>query len=111
MQLEDVVEQFVEEGLDDHVGLWQLVRAVREDLGVNDSDGVRSVTLGLVRTLLSERRLQAGFPARDGRGFQPWPLSLDQSISRIGSEWDALGRDPTIGEVVWFNTPEGVTAR
>jgi hypothetical protein len=105
MQAADIVEMFVEEGLTDHVGLWQVVGAVRDDLGVNGPDAVRESALGLIRLMLIEGGMQAGFPAPDGRGFQPWPVSADQAIRRIEQEWIALGRDPNIGEVVWFNNP------
>jgi hypothetical protein len=105
MLLDEVVERFVEEGRDDHVGLWQLVRAVREDLGLRDPVEVRAATLDLVRVLLAEHGIEAGFPAPDGRGFLPWSSRPDETIDRIARGWDALGRDPNIGEIVWFNTP------
>jgi hypothetical protein len=102
---EDLLAGFVDEGLDDHVGLWEVVRAVREDLGVSDPAAVRDATLRLVRVLLTEQGLEAGFPTPDGRGFRAWPLDAEESIGRIEREWDLLGRSPSIGEVVWFNNP------
>jgi hypothetical protein len=50
--------------------------------------------------------VQAGFPTPDGRGFEPWSLGPNAGIDRINSEWNALGREPKIGEVVWFNTTQ-----
>ena len=62
----------------------------------------------LVADLLESGQVLAGFPAADGRGFQSWELSPMQTIERINSEWDKLGREPNIGDVVWFTARETV---
>jgi hypothetical protein len=111
MYAEEVLERFVEEGRDDHVGLWQIVRAVREDLKVHEECDVRRTTLALVGQLLGRYGMSAGVPAADGRGFLPWTLSADESLQRIETEWLALGRDPDLWEVVWFDTPGIKSAR
>jgi hypothetical protein len=37
-----------------------------------------------------------------------WNLSAEQAIERIRREWDQLGGEPTIGDIVWFvSTTEG----
>ena len=105
MQPEDVLESLVEECREVHVGLWRIVKAVRLDLGFTAPEEVRAAALGLVRTLLCERGIRAGFPAADGRNFLPWELAADQALSRIDEEWRALGRDPNIGEIAWFTSP------
>jgi len=106
MKLNDVVLDFVEESHDDHVGLWEIVRAVREDLGVSDNAEVRRLTLEVVASLLREHGLVAGKPTPDWRGFVPWPLSPEEAERRIEEEWAALGRDPNLWEIVWFDTPQ-----
>lgn len=106
MLAEELLEDLVEEGREDHIGLWEIVRAVREDLEVSDTAEVRQVALQLITTLLQRGSMQAGFPTPDGRGFIPWKSGHDETIDRIGRGWDLLGRDPTIGEIVWFNTPD-----
>jgi hypothetical protein len=107
MLAEEVLDRFVEEGREDHVGLWQIVRAVREDLGVSDADEVRRVTLELVGALLRERGMIAGRPSLDWRGFIPWQLAPEAAVRRIEEEWLALGRDPNLWEIVWFDTLQG----
>lgn len=91
---------------DDHVGLWTLIKCVRLDLGVTDPAEVRRVTLELVVEFLESGLVQAGFPTADGRGFKRWDLSPEQVVARIEHEWDALGREPNIGDIVWFTTTE-----
>jgi hypothetical protein len=106
MTLGDILESLSEECRADHVGLWEIVNAVRFDLGSTNPVETRAMTLRLVRRLLQERSMQVGFPAPDGRHFVPWDLSIDQAVSRIDKEWSALGREPNIGEVAWFTSAQ-----
>src|SRR5437899_3466058 len=106
MTLDDVLESLAEECHTDHVGLWEIVDAVRFDLGSTNAFEIRALTLRLVRSLLSERGMQVGHPAPDGRHFVPWDLPPDQAVNRIEKEWSALGREPNIGEVAWFTSAE-----
>ena len=106
MTPDDVLESLAEECRTDHVGLWEIVDAVRFDLGSTKTSETRALTLRLVRRLLSERGMQVGYPAPDGRNFVAWDLPPDQAISRIDKEWSALGRDPNIGELAWFTSAE-----
>lgn len=106
MTPDDVLESLAEECDVDHVGLWEIVDAVRCDLGSTNAPETRALTLRLVRSLLSEPGMQVGHPAPDGRHFVSWDLSPDDAVSRIEKEWSALGREPTIGEVAWFTSAQ-----
>src|SRR5262245_23757225 len=102
----EVFETLAEECHADHVGLWEIVDAVRSDLGSTNAFEIRALTLRLVRSLLIEGGMQVGYPAPDGRHFVSWNLPPDQAVSRIENEWSALGREPNIGEVAWFTSAE-----
>jgi hypothetical protein len=104
MTPDDVLDSLAEECQTDHLGLWEIVDAVRLDLGTTTAPEVRAVTLRLVHRLLSERQMQVGHPAPDGRHFISWGLSPDQAVSRIEKEWSNLGREPNIGELAWFTS-------
>jgi hypothetical protein len=106
MTPDEVLESLVEECHTDHVGLWEIVNAVQYDLGSADPIETRMLTLRLVRSLLFERGMQVGHPAPDGRHFVSWDLPPDQAVSRIEKEWTALGREPNIGDVAWFTSPD-----
>jgi hypothetical protein len=106
MRREEVLEDLVEEGREDFVGLWEVIRYVREDLEVEDDAEVRRVTLGLAEEMLKRHGMLAGVPSRDWGDFLAWDLPPDQVIRRIEAEWLALGRDPSLWEVVWFIAPE-----
>lgn len=102
MTSNDVLESLAEECHRDHVGLWEIVNAVRFDLGSTSPVETRALTLRLVRSLMHERGIQVGHPTPDGRSFVPWNLPADLALRRIEAEWSALGREPDIGEVAWF---------
>lgn len=105
VNLRKLEEEFLVEAGQDYVGLWQLVGAVRRKLQVSEPSEVRRLTLLLVRDLLASG-LQAVALTSDG-GCVPWLKNDVQSvINRIEREWSALGREPNIGEIVWFNLPD-----
>ena len=103
MSEHDIVEQFVAECEEDHVGLWRLVRAVQEDLAVGEPEQVRAATLKLVHALLEQPGMQIGIPAPDGISFVPWNVNPDVAANEVGKRWLELGRNPDIGEIAWFN--------
>jgi len=112
MEYQDVLESLIEECEDDHVGLWAILWPVEVEMGVKEpAAAARATTMRLVRALLVEHGMLAGFPTEDGRGFTPWNLSPDEVIRRIDEEWTALGREPDIGDIVWFTVPNRATPR
>jgi hypothetical protein len=95
-------EELLRECAEDHVGLWSIVRLYREgSQGPHTMEGI----LRELEDLLTKGVLQVGFPAKDGRFFDPWSSQPIESVARIRREWLALGRDPDIGEIAWFTTP------
>lgn len=63
------------------------------------------MTLALLMKLLNEGLVKAGMPDAKGN-FESWRDSSDEIIRRIETEWDRLGKQPGIGDVVWFTTTE-----
>jgi hypothetical protein len=116
IDVEPVKRQVLREGTEDYVGLWSIIWQIRYILnhaqypthGEDRADPmqVRRHTLALVQELLDQGLVKAGTPTPDGKGFKPWPLEPHDVVGRIQSEWDALGREPNIGEVVWFTATE-----
>jgi hypothetical protein len=104
--LDSVQERVLSELREDHVGLWLIARKVRQSLGHPSAVEVQAETLQLVRRLLDARNAAAGFPTADGVGFRPWKLTPAAAVKRIKQSWDQLGREPNIGEVVWFSKPK-----
>jgi hypothetical protein len=103
MQLNDhQIRELVEESKADEVGLWFIVAKVRDELGISEPQSVRAVVMDTVQRLLDSGEVIAGYYQRDGSGVAAWNLDTATVLTRINTEWDHLGRDPNIGEVVVF---------
>jgi hypothetical protein len=67
--------------------------------------GIRDKTLMIVKDLLEEGLILAGFPG-DVR-FEEWSVNIEQTLGKIAREWDEIrekGLEPGIGDIVWFDT-------
>jgi hypothetical protein len=106
MKLNKVHRQLLKLCSDDYVGLWFAMTPIEDTSKGADPMEVRSKTIRILYELLREGLIQAGFPTTDGRDFEPWSISVDEAIECINREWDALGREPSIGDIVWFATTE-----
>jgi hypothetical protein len=96
--LDKHIQGWILEASRDVIGLWNLCRAARQDFGAKKSEQVKKLVLTFVRELLANG-LQA-INVGDGR---PWPDQRpDNVVERISREWDALGREPNVPDIVWF---------
>ena len=110
--LTEVKRDLLAECQEDYVGLWSIVARIRR-VGIIDDSAVREAALDVLRPLLSEERIAAGqFVARcdqaahprDEYRFEIWKKSPEEVILNIETEWAKLGRDPALGEIVWFTS-------
>ena len=101
-----IIKELLLECYDDHVGLWAIIWVFREELQVADLGERRRMTMEIVRYMLGTGLVQAGFPTSDSTGFNPWDTSPTETIARIESEWDKLGHEPNIGDIVWFTAKD-----
>jgi len=104
-EVESIRRDFLREASDDYVGLWSLIRRIKFDLGYNDPATVRAVTLSILKELLAQGLIRAGIPHTTG-DFEEWNLSPVKTLQRLEHEWDGLGREPNIGDIVWFTSTE-----
>jgi hypothetical protein len=101
-------ENFLAYCSDDWTGPWQLARWIRLSDSDADDDKIQARTLEILRDLLEAGYIVAGDADFGSGKFTQWNLSVDQIIDRIHREWDVLGRDPSIWDIVWFvSTTEG----
>jgi len=105
-ELVTLLEGILDECDEDQVGLWSVLREVRNAISHASAEELKGITLELLRFLLNRHLILAGFPASNGRDFDPWNLSPDEPIDKISLDWNKLGRDPSGGEIVWFTTPK-----
>jgi hypothetical protein len=101
-RIQETKRRWALEASSSDLGLWWIADDVRELAGDNvDECGVREQTLELLRPLLQNATLQAVDLLPGGR-FRPWVGDVDAQLSRIDTEWRALGCQPNLGDIVWF---------
>jgi hypothetical protein len=66
--------------------------------GIDERDARRLVAEYIAEVLIPSRRYELGESV-----FAPWRCPRDKCLTRIKTEWDALGRDPDIGDIAWFS--------
>jgi hypothetical protein len=96
----NVASAFFLEARSDFVGLWLLVKWVREELAPTDQDKAREVTLAIIYDGLKSGRVAAG--EFEDKRFARWDVSPETALRRIDKAWSKLGEDPNIGDVVWL---------
>ncbi len=103
--LDQIASDMCRAAKDDYVGLWQIIGAVVRESKSTDKDKIRTLSLDVVRKLLILGLRPVDLPSV-GSGSVPWAIQQpDAVIDRIETEWKALGREPDIGEIAWFDLP------
>ena len=100
---------FIIEGTEDYVGLWQLIHQLYLKFPQADLQEIKSMTLEAIREILETGFMEIGmFEYVDDKKleYQVWNLDIDIIINRIETEWTELGREPIIGDIAWLVTTE-----
>jgi hypothetical protein len=98
---EQIIGSYEKAITEDYIGLWEVVHSAKHVLKSRE-DNVQAVTLDLVKRMLA-RDFRAGYLAKSGSGFNPWPDQNAESVlRRIKAEWDELGHEPNISDICWF---------
>lgn len=101
----DIVGWYVAEARIDYIGLWQVINHARRAEDIDQNLPAIEKTLILVRSLL-KRGFQA-VDLIDHGGCVAWPdQDVDAIVARIRHEWKALGQEPSLGDICWFNLPD-----
>ena len=95
---EQVVADLRAECSDDYVGLWEVVRLLR-DGGMGSAESAERI-VAVVAALLDDPEITIGQFA-DGT-FREWPGNAQDRVARLERELVALGRTPDIGDVAWL---------
>ena len=101
----EIKESLLKECEDDEAALWFILEELRDRPGLNDEVEIRRATLQMVRELLETGEVVAGMYAPPDSGLPAWqivgwPGSIDDILARIEEEWDKLGREPNLGDIV-----------
>ena len=90
---------------DDYVGVWEIARLVRSELGVDDPIGIREITLQVSEEMLMHGWIRPGVATKSGE-FEPWDTNPGTTLATIVEDWEKLGRTPTVGDIAWFDLTE-----
>lgn len=95
-------QRWAREAEESDLGLWWLADDIRETLApaATEREVCRS-TLDVLRPLLLSGSLRSVDLLAEGK-FALWPGAPEDHLARIEKEWLELGREPEIGEIVWF---------
>ena len=66
----------------------------------------RDASIKLIREVVRQGLMEVGELGKGG--FQKWDMPMEDCLSRVEREWNALGRNPILGEICWLqNTDKG----
>jgi hypothetical protein len=100
--IEEISRGLAEEARVDCVGLWTVLWEVKQRLPSLTPAEARVVALAVIHNAIEQGMVVPGeFVAMR---FVPWEGPPEEAVQRIESRWLALGREPNIGEVVWFTS-------
>ena len=94
---------FIAQGKGGPFGLWEIVKVVKEELGVQKNAEIWSQSMQIVRALL-QSGIRAGDSPYTNRGdFVAWPDNeLEAIVARIENEWVNSSREPNLPDSPWF---------
>jgi hypothetical protein len=106
VRLSAVERDLLAEGLEDVVGLWEVIRRVRQECPGLSAEEVRRTTLHTVKQLLDQRWMDIGGALREDGTLNPWDVSAEDALARIDAAWAELGREPDVWDIGWLATTE-----
>jgi hypothetical protein len=105
MRIDSVCNSVLLEACEDYVGLWSIVWEFREIFKETQNNVIQRDTMEVITKLLNNGFVYAGQFNSDGE-FERWNSTPDVILTRIEVEWNNLGREPDMGEIVWFEATE-----
>lgn len=99
----DLISTLLSEAQYDYIGLWEVMGKCKLiDQNDQSPEVIRSRTLDIVFEMLAN-----GFLAVDllpSGGCRPWDDQNPNAVlQRIDAKWRSQGREPNIGDIVWFS--------
>lgn len=111
MKLSELEMYFLEDCANDDMGLWVVPWKISESQTTQDSnEEVREKSINVIRKMMQNGLMEIGTIVikNDKAFFEPFSMTTDQAVAFIKSEWEKLGRFPSLSEICWFRaTPAG----
>jgi hypothetical protein len=95
-------------GCDDWVNVAEVTSVAKFTGQAQSVDEIRELSLKLIREVVQRGLMEIGDLPDQGRRLRLWPMSPQECLDRVEREWNALGRNPSLGEICWLqNTDKG----
>lgn len=91
--------------IEDSVSLYFISSFVKKKYNSNNSSFIKRKSLENIKNLLEEKLVIAGDLTKDNE-FVSWKMSIDEILQKIERDWNNLGRDLYMYELVWFEITE-----
>jgi hypothetical protein len=102
---QDDLAYLVNYAREDWVGLSVIVAVAGTVAGRGATfDAMILAMLSIIDDLIDRGAVPGNLTEQDP-GFEPWPGSKEQVLSRIAAETHVLGRLPVTGEICWIHGP------
>ena len=91
--------------VEDWTSLYFISSFVRQYYHYNDQELIKMKSFTIIKKLLDENLIKAGDLTNDNK-FVLWNMSPEEVLDKIKYEWDNLGRELYMYEIVWFDITE-----
>ena len=91
--------------IEDWTSLYFIPSFVEQCYRYEDLELIKTTSLSIIKNLLEERLVKAGDLLPENN-FVPWNMPVYEILKKIKSEWDNLGRELYMYEIVWFDITE-----
>jgi hypothetical protein len=107
---QECIDDLLMRGCDDWVDVAEVISVAKFTGHARSAEEVRDLSLKLIREVVQQGLMEIGDLPDQGRCLKLWPIAPQQCLDRMEREWDALGRNPSLGEICWLqNTDKGNT--
>lgn len=108
MTIQACIDDLLMRGCDDWVNAAEVTSVAKFTGHAQSEDEIRSVSLKLIREVVQQGLMEIGDLPDEGRRLKLWPMTSQECLDRVEREWNALGRNPSLGEICWLqNTDKG----
>ena len=91
--------------IEDWTSLYFIPSFIKKRYQYDDFELIKTKSLEIIKNLLDEDLVKAGDLLKDNI-FVPWDMTIDKIIDKIKYEWESLGRELYMYELVWFEITE-----
>ncbi len=104
MQIDSLIQDFLDEAKYDYISFGAIVADVQRDLNDVDYDSIFDNSFKVIRALIANGYYPGDYTADTLKkgGLSFWSGASDELIRRMEKAWVDLRRLPDLGDICWF---------